>query len=1236
MKMFWELRIERLFCTFILFHMLLCEVNMAHEQEALVQQTANDTTALEAPVFVVDFREARPIIRLGANRYSSLIVDQSTLTKDGLRHPLPARNILPAFIAHPDTTRGNWIYKNCKATATAIDGCDKGGLRLSFAPQGGSIHSTDIKFDNSKLVTPLEKGYSYVFSCNLRAESRDLKINLVFSGNANGVDKQSISVEQSVEVTLPANQLTRAAVIIDFPEDTVPEAFKISINFAGIEDTLSSDNSVVDVCIDSLQVERGRNYPVFQTQPSDWMPGGTNRGSPLSVSSLAEHLLLNETEGTIVLRLKPDPVLPGFSLGDCAWFSIGAGWDVVAELNDESFRLGKSVLRFPAISSMWPDGDFHQIALVWNTKTISLFRNGILISEEKRTAPLNEILLTERMKTMNILFGQATSRIRTNQGTLAYFAAYDRALPAERLVALAATKGVEAKENILLSLPQRSDFTRDEVDVSLSMQLLNTNGTLNGSASLQVDIYKKGDDVLFKEVDDFITQQINANTFCVLIPINTQAMMPGEYRCIITLINEGNTQIYHQPFTIHAALPSNSYGLMIWGVGTDHNKWQRYQSEGASIIDTGGYAFPSVVQNAGAMDLTISAHVQNFLHSPHPAAPDNWSRIMHRAQVDAAAIARASHRVRYALLNSEVFGSSNIKSSPRMLKDLKEQIDLWEPPLSDEAGKFGLASRPKFELKAYAKTGIVPSNLPELKFLEWLADRGNGVSPVNAEIIHTLKQRTPKLRVLGEPAHAFIFHYGLYEGRDLVGAWCYELDLGAVQRRFSAGQAYARHYGCGFYPIIGYVYSVMDKDGFEIGDGQKMIDPSLSPDAARARLWLSLAQPAELICIWSYESYNPQGWKENQIHPGLYNESARTMRLINRLGPVYGPLKWKRPPLALFASFTTQIGLGSERWWHEYGIVVGKYGQILNSANARYDLLLESDIRAGRLDSYKTILAPSLRYLPEDIHEKITAWSADGGQVVVDRLANPALQYANQQTIAGLSDTPNGESSTDKTKEALVSDWAHELTTRHEKAYSVRADSEDVMVVVKEAGQARYVIVINNRWQMRPAPNLRISDVGVGQKTALRLVDPAFADGKSAFVYDAVEGKSVRIKRENGAAVWDCALEPGEGRLYAVYTSEIATLDAQLAGENPEGNPEQLIVRILDPHGNKVEGRQGLELEILTPAGERHDSSGIYAVDNGIATVPLRLYVGAQMGKWSVSIREIASSIFTTMTIDVQ
>jgi hypothetical protein len=546
------------------------------------------------------------------------------------------------------------------------------------------------------------------------------------------------------------------------------------------------------------------------------------------------------------------------------------------------------------------------------------------------------------------------------------------------------------------------------------------------------------------------------------------------------------------------------------------------------------------------------------------------------------------------------------------MQALKADTGLDAPPLPAGADLADLSSRPKLDLRAYRDSGIVPAALPELRYLEWLLAKGDGIAMANGEIARILRAANPGLRVLGEPAHPTIYQYGHIDGRDVAGTWCYERELGAMQWRFSGGQAYARHGGIGFYPILGYIYCIGPQD---LGNGQKG-EPSISADAARARLWLTLAQPAEFFCIWNFEAYGAKGWAEGELYPGLYEAHTTTMRDLNRLGPVFGPLPWRRPTLALLASFTTQLGRGAEHWWHWYGQAVSTVGGTLNTHNAFYDLLYESDVRNNRLTAYDTLVIPAALYLPADVHARIADWSRRGGRVVLDNQANPAFAFATQERIESMG--PNkGIAPTVLTD--VVGAWAR---TYREAAttYYATAETAEALVYTKESGSARYVIAINNRWTERP--NLKLRDVGLPLDTVLRLREA----NPDAAVYDVVAGQRLDAPRNaEGVLRLPCALGPGAGRLFAVYPQAIATVAVAPGKLLARGTAGTVAVRILDAAGRPVPGRQGLEIEVQTPDGGRWDSNGIYAADNGLATIHLRPPLDAPAGKWRITCREMAS-----------
>lgn len=1219
---------------------------------------AQAAAAARAPVFQVDFAPPPDIVKVGADRYFPFQADKEFLKSDGLRIPLASANLLPATT--PDSKRVEFNKEGALALLPPV--------RLAIK------------------ATPPEKSVSFVFSCHLRAEGQPSAVKLLARSKT---DKDEVA-EAAAEAALSVDTWRRESVIVDLPVSAIKEEIVISLKSSG----------PATILMERPQLERCRNYPQFQSVPTDWMPCGGVRPNAAMTSFPLANAPLSPDNGALVVLAKMDPVPEGRGAGELTWLTIGAGWDIGWEISDGAFIVGGDAVRFKSLAERMSDGKPHQLAMTWTPEKVTAYLDGAPIGSAKRTKPFPDV---SRRQTYQVIIGTHPVRRRTCHGAIAAVAGFDQALTPEELrsadllkktdkprlslterneftraeiqaglkallrgtggvgvdaqAVVVAAPGVELKteprmerrgEDTAISIPlapfkmepgkkecrlrlsangaeqnfvlpfevrparlEREDFTRDEgTGLKLNLPGAPKSGWLSrlfgdGGTGIEASAEITAAPGLTLDVKPSLTRR--GDMLEVAIPLSLSQLSAGKKECRLRMRGGGEEWDYVLPFEVYPARPASPYGLMLWGCKTDAESLRRYREAGVGIADFQGFESTSTTRDLAQHGMAGCAHFNDYLGSPHPAAPENWEQMMEKAQKTAPVLARLAHRFRYCLLNSEQYGTDNVETSPMAMRSLKDELGLDAPPVKSEPKGADLSSRPRLDLKAYKETGVVPASLPELRYLEWLAEKGNGSPMANRAIADILRAANPGLRVLGEPAHPFIFRYGFVDGRDVAGAWCYSRELGEMQLRFNGGQAFARHNGIGFYPILGYVYCLGQID---LGDGKKG-DPSVSPDAARARLWLCLAQQAEFIAIWNYEPYGNKGWGDGELSPGLYEAHTATMKEINRLGPVFGPLPMKHSKLALLCSFTTQIGRGHEQWWHWFNGVVSAYSTALSASSAFHDLLFESDIRDGRLDAYSTLVIPAALYLPDDVHGKISEWSRKGGKVVLDNETNPAFNFTNQEKLESVG--PNKGMAPTVLSEKIA-EWGRSFS----RSNYVTADSPDVMPYSKESGPANYVIAINNKWEARPKLE-KLRDIGVAQKTTLRLREPS----PNAAVYDLLTGKRVdATKASDGTLSFPCELGPGAGRPFAIYPEPIAKLEMARNGD-------ALDVKILDAAGRPVQGRQGLEVEVRTPDGALWDSSGIHAADNGKATIPLRLPVDAAKGTWKVSCREMASGLRT-------
>lgn len=1138
------------------------------------------------------------ILQVAGNRALRLDLDPATLAPGragrGLRLQADATNLLPPGYADPDADLLGQLALDLASaelqTGAAVAG--KSALRLDFEGPGGycgfpQLSLTQTKGDMGRSVT-------FVLSAWLRAEGQPVKVKLAVTGTGTNAAKKETQAAAETAADLPAGQWKRVAVVLSLPADSIQEQIGVALS--------SESPGGARVLVDALQLERGDWYPQYHTSPTDWLPGGQSRALKPVTFPLGD-LPMPMAEGTIAVWARVDPWPSGTTPGEVTWFSVGRAWARGWELSNTYAMAGGTTLRFGSLLPKLADGAFHHLALTWDQEALAAYLDGQQVGRTKLvTSPPST---ADQVNSFFCLLGTHSPRRRTCQGTLDDFIVYDRALSTDELSALAQDKQAPPTP-LLLAFPKRYVFTRSERQANLTMEVINAPSNLNATAS---GIPSEGAPRTFQQGE---------RTF-LTVPVAPHKLKAGPRTVALRLNAPGGPVMVEQKIEIVPAYPVSDYGVSIWAGPLDPASLELYRDTGVRILDVTEWT-PPVLNRLGQLGYVVSAHYNNWHPNPHPVAPENWAAMRENAQTTAAALAEFPW-VKFSLVNTEMGGTDDVTTSPLAMKLLKQELGLDQPPLPPGAGWDDQYLRPKLDLTKFANTGRVPTNHPELRYLAWLSEKGNGLPLVNGEIASILRAARPGLRVLQEPANAGNWTYGYTSGGDIAGSWCYAWTLPALFTRFDFPRAAARYQKGQMYPILGGLY--VPEARVKQADGSNPA-LSLSADKARAELWVASAQPGELISIWLYDLRNK---KEFLVQPGLYETYAEVIKTLNRIGPIYGNVPLRKPSVAVLASFTTLAGYGKERYWHWYGGLIYGVLNALHGASLPVDLVYEQDLRAGTLSQYRTLVMPATKYLPEDVYAAIEKWSAAGGVVIADQMTNPAYQFKNVQLIASLEgDLVKGN----PTLSGALAEWAASYRTDDPATYA-DTGGQAILTQVKEAWPAKYVYVINDKWAPGLGEAVGLLDKGVPQDVTVRL-----REQRAVVVYDVVARQKVATMPGPGGLQFPAHLEPGEGKLYAVYPFDLKSITLAPPAAVTRGQIVTVPVTLLAENGAAMPGRMGLEVEVRDAAGALHDESGIYPVTDGKVAIELRPALEDPPGTWTITCTDAAGSLKGTTTVTVK
>ncbi|MFH0965898.1 MAG: hypothetical protein V2A58_18015 [Planctomycetota bacterium] len=115
----------------------------------------------------------------------------------------------------------------------------------------------------------------------------------------------------------------------------------------------------------------------------------------------------------------------------------------------------------------------------------------------------------------------------------------------------------------------------------------------------------------------------------------------------------------------------------------------------------------------------------------------------------------------------------------------------------------------------------------------------------------------------------------------------------------------------------------------------------------------------------------------------------------------------------------------------------------------------------------------------------------------------------------------------------------------------------------------------------------------------------------------------METETDGGWLVWDVALGPGEGRIFAVRPTPIGNVRVEAPTTVEKGNKADVVVTIEDDRGVALAGLLPVQVTIRDSQGDKNDYSDYYLARDGTVRVPIRIARNDPSGAWEVSARDL-------------
>lgn len=967
------------------------------------------------------------------------------------------------------------------------------------------------------------------------------------------------------------------------------------------------------VLADGLQLEQTCVYPLSNTEPTSWLPGGQTRGPSWLNLEAANTGFTGET-GTLALWVRPLRAECGGTCQVNAIAALGTGWfaplwhvSTNAFYAGEAYKSGFKIGVFHTnlerqLQEEGPFAGWHHLALAWDAQGMAGYLDGKPVGHSTIApgAPVPGSL---------IRLGGSFLESTAMTGDLDEVALFRRCLGEPEIAALAtATQPLAGKvPATLLRHPPRTVFLRSEAVATIPL--------------VPVPFHRTAAPVAVSARVPALQATVTGRPTVakpLALTLKPWLAAAGRYPLEIRVGEAALTdqlRVFDEP---------QGRDFIIYSWGTDKDLKDR----GFNASVGGGAGFLQTQLEQGMFAYT-RIDVRDGV--PHPWSPASRAK----APALAAAVARegmAWPHVVACLVNSEVGDPPFPQDQPWFEAWLRQETGLAGIPA-------GIVRDPLHAAPDAARPvpPVLPEDNPQLTFLRWWRERGQGYWLLNNLLAEEMRRTGLHCQYYSDQPVAVT----QFAKMDMVDHWAYPRSPQGLIARFNQASGMARLVGKSFQAMPGTCYWD-DGNGLWVtdSDGKRKV-LCLSPDCFRENLWIAVACPSHSVGLYGL----------GERHTGVYDPicdqvMTDTYALLQPVGTLVGGLPTEQARVALLETdglYFTQPGV-YDNWVRHWTMRTAS--RALAQHRVAYDWITDDHVKAGWLSRYDAVVVPGAWTLPQKTYEGLRQAARAGTRIVADKIMRAELPNL---TRLDLDQQRNLDSAA-----AVYGAWADAYRPTA-PTFARVTPADKVFVFVREApGPAttrgrtaarvpRYLFLINDhrepgpqyeRWQTElspvdgPGP---LRDRGLPQEVTVT-VPSGYA------LYNVLTHEPFKATVQGQEASFSVRLDPGAAAVIACLPTALARLEVSVPAALQAGTATELTLQVLDAAGRPLAGRQLVELALTGP-GQTSPWPGLQRylrLTDGQRKVALRLPLSMPRGAWQLSARDWLSGKTVVRTLQVK